>query len=430
MSRNFLSAGFLSDITMRNLILYLPAFLILAVCCNKEYDVPVPSFGSDSVLTGTSPLDPAAKPLMEGIYRITTTSEMFGDTVVVKWNRKSLSFACCNGIYFVLNAGSHNADITLEGYWRNGYNDATGLSRLTIANNEGGNEIIGEIPTQKIIMRGEYGNGEGTPDQSMTLEYLRPFSDKVKYNKFGILAHRAGGRTSDKLPVSENSIEMINFCEKLGSTGIEVDVRLTSDKVAFLYHDADINTRLTQKGPLAGEIKAYTWSQLSSYVRLIKGEKIPTLESALTFVIDSTNLTAVYLDMKEDKEAMAVVIPIQQKMLKRAHDKGRNVTIVAGIPSISVLNDFMTYPDYQNIPSLCELSVDDVRMANSIVWAPRWTLGTQNDLVSQMHSEGRAAICWTIDNPAWIREYINNGLFDGLLTNFPSVVTYYHYIQK
>jgi len=79
---------------------------------------------------------------------------------------------------------------------------------------------------------------------------------------------------------------------------------------------------------------------------------------------------------------------------------------------------------------LCELTVDDVRTVNSVVWGPRWTMGTQNELVSQMHAEGRSAICWTIDNPAWIKDFINNGQFDGLLTNFPSVVSYYHYTKR
>jgi glycerophosphoryl diester phosphodiesterase len=415
---------------MKNLIISITVFLILAVSCNKYYDVPIPSVGANSILKGTNPLDPSSKPLMEGIYRVDVSSGIFGDTIVVKWNRQSLSFACCNGIYFVMDAGYLDSNVSLEGYWRDGYSDRTGLCTMTIAETEGGNEIVNEITPQKIIIHGASGNGDSTPDQTLKLSYLGPFSDKVRNTKFNVLAHRGGGRTSDRLPVSENSIEMINFTEKLGSTGIEVDVRLTRDKVAFLYHDSDINIRLTQKGPLSGEIKAYSWQELSSFVRLIHGENIPTLEAALTFVVDSTKLNFVYLDMKEDKEAIAVVIPIQQKMLQRAHDKGRNVTIVVGIPSTAVLSDLMTYPGYQTIPSLCELTVDDVRTANSIVWAPRWTMGTQNDLVQQMHAEGRTAICWTIDNPGWIKDFLNNGLFDGLLTNFPSVVTYYHYIQK
>jgi glycerophosphoryl diester phosphodiesterase len=223
---------------------------------------------------------------------------------------------------------------------------------------------------------------------------------------------------------------MINYTEKFGSTGIEVDVRLSVDGIPFIYHDPDINIRLTKKGPLAGPIENYTWAQLSTFVRLIHGEKIPTLEDALTFVVDSTLLRFVYLDMKGNPGTMEKVIPIQKRILERAKNVGRDLIVVVGIPSSTVLNDLMNYPDYQTIPSLCELTVDDVHQVNSMVWAPRWTLGTQNDLVQQMHNEGRLAVCWTIDPISWIQDYIENGLFDGLLTNFPYVVAYYHYIQE
>jgi len=101
-----------------------------------------------------------------------------------------------------------------------------------------------------------------------------------------------------------------------------------------------------------------------------------------------------------------------------------------GIPSQDIMDALMAYPGYRDVPSLNEMTVDDVRTVNSLVWAPRWTLGTQNDLVQQMHDEGRLAVCWTIDNPGWIQNYITEGLFDGLLTNYPYVVAYYHYIQE
>lgn len=414
---------------MKIRILYFIVLLLVASGCNKDYDVLIPVTG-DSILEGTMPLNQTSKALMEGVYLVNADGGNFGDTIVLKWNRKSLLLACFNGNYFVLNAGTNDTNIMLEGYWRYAYGDDTGLCQFAIAGSEGGNDIINNIPPKKIIIHGTFGNGESVPGQNIMLTYLRPFSEKVKNKKFNILAHRGGGRTSDKLPVSENSLAIINFTGQIGSTGIEADVRITRDKVAFLYHDSDINIRLTKKGPLAGEIKAYSWQELSNFVRLIHGEKIPTLEEALTFTIDSTSLDFVYLDIKEDKEVMEVVIPIQQKMLKYAKDKGRNVTIVIGIPSETVMEDLLKYSDYQSIPSLCELTVDDVRKLNSMVWAPRWTLGTQNTLVQQIHDEGRSAICWTIDNPLWIRSFINEGQFDGLLTNYPSVVTYYHYMQQ
>lgn len=414
-------------------IIYLLVLLLILVSCNKEPpEIPVPLPGPSSMLPNTQSLSVASKILLEGIYKVTSESPRFGDSIVVKWNRSrsSLLFACNNGVYFIMDAGFIDSLVIIEGYWRDGYGDGTGLCSMNISKSEGGTRILNGNDTLNIIIRGVCGDGSGYPAQPLTLEFSRPFSSRVKDIKFNILAHRAGGRNSDRLPVSENSIKMIGYTEKLGSTGIEVDVRLSSDKVAFLYHDSEINTRLTKKGPLAGPISAYTWQQLSAFVRLIHDEKIPELEEALNFVVDSTLLSFVYLDMKESKEEMSVVIPVQQRILKRALDKGRDLSVVVGIPSEAVLTNFMTYPGYQNVPSLCELSVDDVRTLNSSVWAPRWTLGTQNDLVQQMHNEGRVVFCWTIDSPGWIKEYIENGLFDGLLTNYPYVVTYYHYIQQ
>jgi glycerophosphoryl diester phosphodiesterase len=65
-----------------------------------------------------------------------------------------------------------------------------------------------------------------------------------------------------------------------------------------------------------------------------------------------------------------------------------------------------------------------------MVWAPRWTQGTQNELVALMHSQGRIAWTWTLDNVNWIQEFISEGNFDGILTNYPFLVGYYHYIRE
>ena len=413
---------------MKIKILYLSGLMAVLFGCNKDTIVPIPSPGS-AFMEETNPLPKESKLLMEGIYQVTSGSEKFGDYMVLKWNHKGVLFACNNGLHFIMQAGHLDSVIFVQGYWRDGYSDATGLCSMYISKTEGGTSLVTGNPSQKIIIRGAYGKNNGLPDQTLTLEYLRPFSANVKNSNYYILSHRCGGRNSDRLPVSENSIAMVRFTEQLGTTGIECDPRISSDGVVFIYHDPDINTRLTQKGPLSGDVSAYTWKQLSAFVTLIHGEKIPSLEELLTFAIDSTELRFVYLDMKT-AEAVPVVIPIQKRALDHAAAKGRDIMIVMGIPTTDVLNALKAYPDYQNVPSLCELTVDDVRAVNSKVWAPRWTLGTQNDLVQQMHNEGRLAVCWTIDSPSWIRNYTETGHFDGLLTNFPYVEAYYHYIQE
>jgi glycerophosphoryl diester phosphodiesterase len=414
---------------MKIKILYFTGLLLFLNGCVKDAVVPVPSPGSSSFITQTNPLQQSSKLLMEGVYQVTSGSEKFGDNMILKWNHRGLLLTCNNGMHFIMQAGHLDSVVFVQGYWRDGYSDATGLCNMYIAKTEGGTTIMTGSGAQKIILRGAYGDNNGLPDQTLTLEYLRPFSDKVKNSNFYILGHRAGGRNSDRLPVSENSIAMVKFTEQLGTTGIEVDPRISSDGVVFIYHDPDINTRLTQKGPLAGDVSAYTWQQLSSFVKLIHGEKIPSLEELLTYTIDSTELRFVYLDMKS-AEAVPVVIPIQTRALQRAADKGRDIKIVIGIPNTDVLNALLAAdPDHKS-PSLCELTVDDVHAVDAMVWAPRWTLGTQNDLVQQMHSEGKIVVCWTIDSPGWIRNFLDNGHFDGLLTNFPYVEAYYHYIQE
>lgn len=40
---------------------------------------------------------------------------------------------------------------------------------------------------------------------------------------------------------------MISKAESFGATGIEIDIKVSNDGVPFLYHDSDINLRVTQK---------------------------------------------------------------------------------------------------------------------------------------------------------------------------------------
>jgi len=317
----------------------------------------------------------------------------------------------------------------LSGYWRYSTSSETGAANFYIPARSGGGEIVyGDTSGNAITFVGEYGNGNGLADKPLVLKFMRPFSDEVKQSNFYILAHRGGGRNSDYLGVSENSIEMINIAERFGSTGIEIDARLSKDGIPFLYHDGDINLRLTQKGLIWGNIEDFTWVQLRSLVTLRNGEKIPSLREALEFVLEKTTIKAVWLDTK-DVDVIDSSIAIQRDILQRASDMGRDLKIVIGIPADDVFEEFITKPGFQDVPSLCELTIDQVRQANSLIWAPRWTQGIQTDAVRQMHAEGRLAFTWTLDDANYIEEFINTGEFDGILTNYPTIVSYYHYIK-
>jgi glycerophosphoryl diester phosphodiesterase len=414
---------------------YIPILLLILFVmsgCNN-YDLPEIVNINPPITNGQS-LNNTAKTKLEGIYKVIKGNEIFGDTLILKWSKdNNLSiFGDKIGLYAVTKGVKKDSSIYVYGYWRYALNSETGALNLQLNPSEGSTSILAENQsrTSNLRIMGKFGVGNNPVTEVLEIVYVRPFSEKVLQDDFQILAHRSGGRSSDLLSISENTLEMIGFTENLGSTGIEIDVRLTKDGVPVLYHDEDINIRLTKKSPLNGPLRNYTYDEISKFIRLINGEKIPKLEDALLKVIDSTNLKVVWLDMKSVNNSMAKVIPIQQKMLERAKQKGRNLAIYIGLPEPEVLDFFKTYSNYQSIQSLCELSVEDVKNINAKVWAPRWTLGLLTPEVKQMQSQNRKVFCWTLDNESFIKKYINEGDFDGILTNYPTIVSYHHYLRK
>lgn len=414
--------------------LWVLALVVLLVKCDvqKEWDLDTPSFMDKSGLTGTASLTDATKYALEGIYKVVEGSDMFGDTLVLKRTRDKISlFGLRNANYFILDDGSANNSLILEGYWRFAQNDNNGLVRLTLENAA---SLLQGDTLSPVTWVGMYGKGNDYPKFGIQLRLIQRFSAKLRSDPFIIGAHRGGGRTSDKLPVSENSVEMIKFTEYLGSNAIEIDVALTKDKIPVLYHDDDINIRLVQKGPLMGKIEDYTFKQLRTFVKLIHGENIPTLKEALDAVIDDTHIRMVWLDVKSP-EVLDYIIPMQADYLNKIQKAKRDLHVLIGVPTQEVYDKLSTYPDYQTYPSICELETDKVLALKSKAWAYRWTLGIQKDEITKMHAASCKCLVWTLDIPDFMEIYATYGAddpnlrFDGILTNYPSMLAYIHYVR-
>lgn len=411
------------------IILTLSIFLLTA--CNPDLEVLVPGFGNNSILDDTYPLTEDTRQKMEGIYRVIEGNDHFGDQVVVKWSGNHMSiFTGKNSAYLIQEGGSLESVLFFEGYWRYATNTETGLAQFRISAEEGGNYLISDGDQVPIILRGTYGTGNDLPSHNITLQYDRYFSEKVLNEKFFILAHRGGGRTSDMLPASENSIEIFAYTERYGGNAVEIDVKLSQDGVPFLYHDAWFNLRLVQKGPVWGNPEDFSFAQLKTSITLINGERIPSLREALEYILEETTIELVWLDMKSVKNDFPVVIPIQEEIMERAESMGRQLEIFSGLPTQDKIDQFISYEGHEEVLSLCELEIEDVHRVNADFWGPRWTLGMQKDLVDQMHGEGRRVITWTMDEPAYIERYIKEGNFDGFVTNYPTLVAYYLYTQE
>ena len=216
---------------------------------------------------------------------------------------------------------------------------------------------------------------------------------------------------------------------QLGANGIEIDIQLTKDKVPVLFHDANVNDRLTTKTGIHGPISNYTMEELNKEVTLKRGGKVPTLRQALETVLEKTPLEFVWLDCKY-KEGMPLVHALQKEYLQKAKESGRKLAIVIGIPDEEVMAGFQQLPAYQNIPSLCELDTAKAIQINADFWAPSWTKGHQPEEVNTIHANGKKAIVWTVDVPDKIKEFMYEAKFNGMVTNRPTMAAYYWLSRK
>ena len=413
------------------------------VSCRPGLDdtVPIPmQLGEGLNVTGAKLLFAQTRKASEGVYTVTDGSTDFGGEIAAKWSYLAkaagdttyyLSLFCAPQAAFFVLEGRQIADsLVFEGFWRRLVNADTGTVRFVVVKADGSNTLLAPdccTTPQKgaLIFRGAYGTGNMARTNRLTLTLDRPLNPRP----FQILAHRCGGRTSDLLPASENTVEMIRLAPRLGATGVEMDMRQTKDGVPIIYHDDQLNLRLTQKTGLIGPVENYTYQQLSSFVRLVNGEKIPMLEEALEAVVSNTGLETVWLDTKNIRD-MPLMRQIQQKYLAKAAANGRHLNIYIGMPTDKAREQLEALPDYLQTPSLCELDTSIALRLHSRVWAPRWTLGNPIAETKAMQAAGLKVFLWTVDVPEFIQQFIGDGTLDGILSNYAPVVAYYHYVQK
>ncbi|MDZ7624384.1 MAG: glycerophosphodiester phosphodiesterase family protein [Ignavibacteriaceae bacterium] len=223
---------------------------------------------------------------------------------------------------------------------------------------------------------------------------------------------------------------MCKIIERYGANGIELDVRLSKDGIPYMYHDNALNPRLVQKGSLIGKSEDYTFKELSSFVRLIHGERIPSLEAILDAIVTETTLEFVYVDCKPTSEpGLATIAAICESARQKALAQNREVEIYMAITTEDLYNAFLKLPNYQSIPTICELEIEKLQQMNSQVWSPRFTEGTQNSTVASLHGQGKKAITWTVNIPDLMYQYFEEGIFDGMLTDYCTLLAYYYWGQ-
>ncbi|CAG0896631.1 unnamed protein product [Darwinula stevensoni] len=124
------------------------------------------------------------------------------------------------------------------------------------------------------------------PSEEAVRSVLGPaFDEDEAENVMDVIGHRGAC-----LDAPENSLSAFRKCKEQGVKGVELDICLSKDGVAYAFHD-DTFDRLTEA---TGPVSSLTWSQVQElHIRPPPGhenefekEKIPSLAEALNTCLD------------------------------------------------------------------------------------------------------------------------------------------------
>lgn len=361
----------------------------------------------------------SAKTKMNGVFIVKEGNKLLGDSVVGKWvNNRWCLYAKHDVVYAETAGGRYGDSIKLTGYVRTvRYGSGTRI-KLNILSTDGAKELLSGTAPSKLIISGTTKEG-----LSIRLSRSRPIYSSPPI----IVAHRGGCRNTERIGISENSIAMIEHAEILGATGIEIDVKRTSDDQLIIFHDDTFSPRTVQGAYLLGAVENFSLRQIQMYGRLIYGEPIPTLEEALSAVIEKTNLSLVWLDIKDPKTVNSVIMA-QRIAMNKARVKNRSVEILLGIPTNDVLKAYRESGELQNstVNILIEFDSDSACAFSACkVWGPRWTKDISTG-GHNVHAKNKKVIPWTVDLNEAIINLTQQGI-DGVLTNYASLAAGLHY---
>jgi glycerophosphoryl diester phosphodiesterase len=420
---------------MKYKLLIVIVFLFGLNSCSKN-EVTLPPYNPELNLDGTLPVSNSIMKKMEGIYSLSDGSGNLGEEFVCKVSRRKVSFfSNQSGIFIILRYGLNPVDSSIQfaGFWRYSENTTQGNLGFSISRDSGGYELLANGIADSIRLQGLFVD-EDLYAKSLTISFKKHFSqfiidkesDNDVNNDFAVFAHH-GVQTTSNPPYAENSINGVLNDEDYGVSGIEFDVRMTKDHVPICIHDPSINTRLTLKGPLSGDYDQYNFSVLQDYIRLRDGQKIPSVEEVINTFLESTTMKFLWLDIKGNPDIFKYLEPIVRAGYAKAATLNRNVVIFADLPTETVIDQYQAWPAYHDLPTMCELTLQDVIDNQCKYWGPRYSEGLLLEDVNRAHSLGIRVYSWTLNDKNIIRNYLENGQFDGMISDYPSYIIYDYY---
>ena len=228
-----------------------------------------------------------------------------------------------------------------------------------------------------------------------------------------IIGHRGASAVAP-----ENTMAAFREAIRVGSDGIEFDVRLTRDRVPVIIHD---NTLRRTTG-LSHRIADLSWPELESLE-----VAVPSLEEL--FTLFEGNDLMLFLEMKVDSAAEHG--PLAEaccKLIDNHAFKERVIVECFDLAALEVVknidSEIKTAALFQ--PTFSRPALSDQRIIDQAKAVGAWALAlhfrvAREALIQKAIDADLRVVVWTVDDPAWLARARSMGI-DALITNKPAAM--------
>ncbi len=242
------------------------------------------------------------------------------------------------------------------------------------------------------------------------------------------LAHRGlhdrdQGRLENSLPAVEAAIN--------AGYGIEIDVQMTSDSQAIVFHDYELSRLTTEQGI----VRRHTLAELADVQLQGDAGPVPSLEQVLELVAGQVPLLVEIKD--QDGNLGSDVGPLESAVGEALTGYEGPVGVMSFNPhSVGAMQTLLPYaprglvtaafePDHWPLPEQRALELaripDFARVGASFISHDARDL--ENPRVKELRDSGANVLCWTIRSPeeeAMARKFAENVTFEGYLPAVPA----------
>jgi glycerophosphoryl diester phosphodiesterase len=413
---------------------------LLLADCEQAAEVSIPMFPDGGLLRTGTPLAREQLYRFEGMFTVSSGSEVLGAELAVRTSRGTVSLLTDKDAGFAVLGAACLPDerVVVEGYWQYPTRTEAGLIRLFVGPTELAQAFCQGYPPPSeapLTLTGTYGQESEFPSQPLALAWTREL--KPWRGTFYTVAHHGACENTDHCGASPNSLESIRLAERIGSNAAEIDIRLTADGVPVLFHDPGLSKSLVRGLFCNGQLEDLTFAELRGSCQLRYGEIVPSLDEAMQMMIDETEMEGVYLDVKVP-EAILPTARIASTYVSRLRERNENddptddrrFGILVAITTDDALEAWRSAkPILQSeglvVPNcLVEDDPNVVLSEGCTAWGPTWTEGPQVDNVERLRNAGAGTVYWTINQSEFIDEFLKRAKPNGIISARASLLFY------